>query len=299
MTEGVVANYDGGAVEDPHYAHVRSDFNRNFPSTGWRPYDWQGHGNTRSPNRRSARSASSSTITRTSSAPSTSTPARRPSSTRALAGEDPEFPSDADLFEEVGRIGEEITGFPYVWGYGERTGDRSPGQYLPGSFKEFVYDRLGIPVFLLELGMFSDYLGPDAEESLRADRERERIRRLLAYQDENPDCDLFHEWEPHDHPELGEVEIGGLDKTTRGNPPAEEMPAIAADVTEFVLRFAAYRPDVRVAALDAATWERTSTGSPRRSSTAADCPRVSPNAARPPTRTFPIDRASNSPTMTR
>lgn len=79
----------------------------------------------------------------------------------------------------------------------------------------------------------------------------ERTRRLLAHQEENPDCDLFHDWEPHEHPELGEVEIGGLDRATHGNPPAEEMPDVAADVTEFVLRVAAYRPDVEISALDA------------------------------------------------
>jgi hypothetical protein len=113
-----------------------------------------------------------------------------------------------------------VTGFPFVWGYGELTGERTPDEHLPGSFEEFVYDRLGIPAFLVELGLFYDYLGIDAEESLRSDRERERARRLLAYQDDHPDCDLFHDWEPDDHPELGEVEVGGLDRTTHANPPA-------------------------------------------------------------------------------
>lgn len=250
-TEGVVANYDGGEVDDPHYARVRSDFNRNFPSKGWRPFDWQGHGKypLSEPETRAVgefvyeHTNVTGVVDLHTGTPAIFYP-------RALAGSDPDYPSDADLFEEIGQVGEELTGFPYVWGYGEITGEHAPGEHLPGSFKEFVYDRLGIPSFLVELGLFYDYLGIDTEESLRSDRERERTRRLLTYQDENPDCDLFHDWEPHEHPELGDVEIGGFDRTTHGNPPAEEMSDVAADVTEFVLRFAAYRPEVRISALD-------------------------------------------------
>lgn len=250
VTEGVVGNYDGGELNDPHYAHVRSDFNRNFPSRGWRPFDWRGHG--RYPlSEPETRAVGEFVYDHPNIAGLVDLHTGNPAIfyPRALAGSDPEHPADAELLEGIGKRGEESTGFPYVWGYGEITGEREPDQHLPGSFKDFAYDRLGIPAVIVELGLFYNYLGFDTRDILSgAVDERERTRRLLEYQDEHPDSDrvLFHEWRSFDHPQLGTVEIGGPDRITHGNPPAEVMSDVAESVTQFVLEFAEYRPDVTI-----------------------------------------------------
>jgi hypothetical protein len=114
---------------------------------------------------------------------------------------------------------------------------------------------------LLELGLLYNYLGLDTASLDDPDVElaRRRGRAMLDYHDGN-DRTAFHEWEPYDHPQLGEVEIGGWDDVARSNPPVREMDDVATRVTEAVLAVAEWRPDVRIAALDAASVDANADG---------------------------------------
>lgn len=82
----------------------------------------------------------------------------------------------------------------------------------------------------------------------------------LTYSDEQRGGAGFIEWEKFDHPELGEVEIGGWVPYFKTNPPAGEVPDIAAKQAEFLLDLAGRFPkvslsDPEVTRLASGLWE--------------------------------------------
>lgn len=58
---------------------------------------------------------------------------------------------------------------------------------------------------------------------------------------------VFADWSPFNHPELGEVEIGGFLPYTLANPPAEQVPELGARHGEFLVEMAGMLPRVRIA----------------------------------------------------
>jgi len=66
----------------------------------------------------------------------------------------------------------------------------------------------------------------------------------LTYSDEVRDGAGFVAWQKFDHPDLGEVEIGGWVPYFKTNPPPEEIAAIAEKQTAFVLDLAGRFPQV-------------------------------------------------------
>lgn len=244
--EGVVPEYDGGPVREPN---TRSDFNRNFPSKAWEPFDWIGHGEypLSEPETRAVAEFVydhpnvTGVVDLHTGNPAVFYPSEM--------NRDGRHEEDSDLVERIGRRAEELTGFPYVANYAEARGEERATE-LPGSFRDFAYERHGVPAYVLELGMFYNYLGMDTEDLGDEDHERESNRRLIEWHRENPEYGLFSEWESHDHPQLGEVEIGGWDPVLWCNPPMDELLDVSDDVTSFVLEFSEWAPDLS-ASLDA------------------------------------------------
>ena len=69
---------------------------------------------------------------------------------------------------------------------------------------------------------------------------------LLAAMD-TVGLDVFAEWTPFDHPQLGAVEIGGFHPYAVTNPPATMVAELGAVHAAFVVRLAGMLPKVRVA----------------------------------------------------
>ncbi len=59
--------------------------------------------------------------------------------------------------------------------------------------------------------------------------------------------DAFADWTPFQHPELGEVEIGGFLPYVTHNPPADRLPELGARHGEFLVKLAGMLPRVRIA----------------------------------------------------
>ena len=243
--EGVVANHSGGPASE---IDARSDFNRNFPTSEWEPHDWLGHG----PyplSEPETRALAEFVLDRPNVVAAvdlhTGNPAIfSPEATK----EDPSHPGDAELIRQLGSRAEEITGFPLLAGYWEASGGDPVA--LGGSLKDWLYERLGIPAYIVEHGMLYNSLGIDTEDLAMDDREHARAtdEALLAYHDEEPGRGVFYEWTTVEHPQLGEVEVGGWDWVRHANPPVEELPEIAERVTEWLLELAAWAPDVGIEA---------------------------------------------------
>lgn len=71
-------------------------------------------------------------------------------------------------------------------------------------------------------------------------------RKWLTYSDESRDGEGFVEWTAFEHPQLGEVEIGGFVPGFRVNPPEEEMERLAAEQTAFLVKLLPMLPEVEV-----------------------------------------------------
>lgn len=245
VREGVVPRREGGPISE---ANLRSDFNRNFPSSAWEPFEWTGHG--KYPLSEPETEAVAEfvydhpNVTGVADLHTGNPALFYP---RATIEGETDYPADAELIERLGERGEELTGFPFLSSYAEARGEETQGE-LPGSFKDFVYERIGVPAFVVELGMFYNYLGMETSDlgMPRHEHEREWSRRLIDWHDANPEYGLFHDWEAFDHPDLGEVEIGGWDWVLWSNPPVPEMEGVAEGVTEFLLEYADWTPDVSV-----------------------------------------------------
>lgn len=242
--EGIVANYDGGPVSD---VDMRSDFNRNFPSGEWDPFDWIGHGPypLSEPETRAIGEFLLDHPNVVGVADlHTGNPAIFPPQT--AREDDPAHAEDADLIEHIGERGEEITDFPFIGGYYEASGDDP--YTLAGTFKDWAYERTGVPTYVVEQGKLINHLGLDTDDLEMDGREyaRDWGEAMLDYHDADPDRDVFYDWKTVEHPQLGEVEVGGWDWVRYGNPPIAEMPGIAERVTDWLLEFAEWAPDVGI-----------------------------------------------------
>lgn len=124
-------------------------------------------------------------------------------------------PKDLALFRAIGEVGEKLTGYPCVSIFDGFT----RGKPIKGGFVDWCYEHLGLVVFSTELW---DALARSGSErvTLKASMEEAGLN-LLRWNDQQLAGEGFADWRPFQHPQLGEVEIGGW-KTmfTLKNPPA-------------------------------------------------------------------------------
>jgi murein tripeptide amidase MpaA len=159
---------------------------------------------------------------------------------------------DLELYNIIGEMGTELTGYPVISVYEEFTPD--PDKPRVGSLMQWSYDELGIPTFSTELWNPELAAGIEdpAKYQLRA-RTTEDELKLLKYNDEHLGGKGFVDWTPFDHPQLGPVEIGGWTHmyTIRNPPPAsvassEEAKSFLHDTIHtnciFTLKHAACTP---------------------------------------------------------
>ena len=159
---------------------------------------------------------------------------------------------DLATYKAIGEIGEKITGYPAISTYEEFTfEDDRP--FRRGASKSFFYEHLGAHIFNTELWDLVGIVG------LGGFRERGGIEfnfsrlnedgwvKVMKWVDkENPEG--FIDWHTYEHPQLGPVEIGGLDTkyTTRNPPPGKWLEKEINKTMMFSLRHAALLPLLRI-----------------------------------------------------
>ncbi len=154
---------------------------------------------------------------------------------------------DKYLYEALGQMGVEETGYPLISVYEDFTPDKDLKRH--GSSIDWTFGALGIPTFSTELWDIFGAAGIEREDfyPLRNFDEDEMLK-LLQWQDEQLDGDGFMPWTPFDHPQLGPVEIGGWKRvyTFRNPPPAAYLEEMARINCRFTLRHAAAAPRLRL-----------------------------------------------------
>jgi hypothetical protein len=170
--------------------------------------------------------------------------------------EDGMYPEDAALAMKFDRKGMEITGYPWAGdtyhvyatrsGVNPFTGEPARDEPIFGHGPDFGYSYYGVIWYGDEIwngGRFADY-----DKNGRVD-EVETLRWL----DENrPGKGDFQPWTPFKHPQLGDVEIGGLNpKFWSQNPPADMIETWARNEAMFNLYLAQQLAQVKLASVAA------------------------------------------------
>lgn len=155
---------------------------------------------------------------------------------------------DLQAIKAVGERGHELTKYPCISIFEGFTRDRS--RPSAGSFIDFAYDQLGILCYATELWDLAAQAGlpkrsmQETMQLTESQREEDGLK-LLKWNDEVLSGQGFVDWRRFEHPELGEVEIGGwLPKTVRQNPPLQLLAEECEKNMQFSLVQAATLPRV-------------------------------------------------------
>ena len=243
--EGTIHNYKGGPIT-PAPDQWNLDMNRNFPS-GWQPTQRGGGAFPLSepealamvkfiqdhPNigALQAYHTMSGAILR----PSGNTP------DKALPK------ADVMAYKELGKIGEDLTGYPCISILEGFTGDP-----IYGVFVDWSYEHRGLLGFSTELWDPLQQAGKTGKKNFteRSFSEEDELLKL-KWNDEALNGEAFMLWTPFQHPQLGEVEIGGWHpKYFAQNPWLTRLQDECERNHAFSLKHAAALPEIMIEKLE-------------------------------------------------
>lgn len=161
-------------------------------------------------------------------------------------------PEDLAIFRQLEAWMTEHTGYPTVSGYDEFLYE--PDKPLKGDLSDYAYNQRGALGYVIELWDLFRRLGMERPKKFVEYYERVSRADLvkLAWwdRDEN-EGRVFPPWKPFDHPQLGRVELGGIDpRIGIWNPPLHELPRVCHTQASVFLRVAALAPRLKLAKID-------------------------------------------------
>jgi hypothetical protein len=247
--EGHIEHYDGRTIPSPNFLDSGStDLNRNFP------YGWAAEPKQVGAGRYPTSEPESRAIVEAALA--------RPQIFAWLnlhtfggvfirpLGDAPDTkmdPSDLAIFKQIEEWGTKHTGYPTVSGFEEFTYE--PDTPIYGDLSEWAYHDRGAIAYVCELWNLFDELGFERPKKFidrytkltRADNET-----LAKWDREKNRGRIVRPWKKFDHPQLGPVEIGGLDpRVGISNPPLERIDEVCIGQAAMFLRVASMAPRVR------------------------------------------------------
>lgn len=247
--EGLIRNYDGLEVKAAP-ARWGLDLNRQFP-VGWEPEAKQAGAGPFPLSEPETRALAEfllkqKNIVGGQSYHTTTGIILRPSSLRS---DEKMNPKDRAAFKAIGKVGEEVTGYPCVSVHdGFAYQKDNP---IKGVFLDWCYDNLGLMLYSTELWDLRVRAGlsrvPFIEPLKDRDMEEEGLK-LLGFIDQQMAGEGFVPWYGFEHPQLGQVEIGGWRmKDTLQNAPPSFLKAEAHKNAIFTLRHAGASPRLEIA----------------------------------------------------
>jgi murein tripeptide amidase MpaA len=162
--------------------------------------------------------------------------------------------TDRELFTRVAEIGEKVSG------YFARSNHRAFASghekiLMPGAADDWMYDHQGVLAFTVEIWNLAHAAGARgyAEHGVSElmkrtlEQERDDLRKIYAFVDREEIEEGFFPWTPMDHPDLGPVEIGGLNpKYLVQNPPLRFLPRECERVSAFLERLGLSLPQLTI-----------------------------------------------------
>jgi len=247
LPEGLLENYDGDLIKMARTPEGL-DFNRNFP------FQWRGeseqHGAGPYPASEPEIRALVDFIIQHPNinfAITFHTYSRailRPYSTKA---DDDMKTEDLWVYKRIGEIGTKLTGYRCVSTFHDFK--YHPKEITTGGFDDWIYDHLGVFAYTIELWDLPTVAGIKDRKFIDWWREHphEEDVQILKWIDENAPAGSYAEWQPFEHPQLGNVEIGGwLSMHTWRNPPDAHIEAEVARHLSFLLSMGDMLPHLDV-----------------------------------------------------
>jgi hypothetical protein len=237
LPEGTIQNWDGGKI-DIAPALMGLDANRNFPAD-WGPH-WEQSGAGEFPlSEPETRALAQFLLAHPNIHGSQhfhtfSAVILRPP-TRIPTGELAEL--DRNILAAIGKMGEEETGYPCIGIYDDFAYDKK--KPLKGGLIDWVFEQLGMIPFATELWSLTKKAGIEVKDYIEFFRTRtdDVDVAMLHLLDKELDSEGFKEWTPFQHPQLGDVELGGWNHIfTWQNPPGPWLEEVTSGNARFVLR---------------------------------------------------------------
>jgi len=118
---------------------------------------------------------------------------------------------DLWTYQKVGKKGEELTGYPAISIWHEF--QYYPGEFISGAF-DWIYEHLGMFMWTIEIWNPKKEAGIEDKEWIHWFRDHpiEDDLKVLQWADRIAPGDGYVDWRPFDHPQLGQVEIGGWNR---------------------------------------------------------------------------------------
>ena len=136
---------------------------------------------------------------------------------------DEELPvNDLRTYKRIGEKGTELTGYPAISIFHEFRYD--PKEVITGTFDDWAYEHQGLFSWTVEIWSPQRQAGITEYKYTDWSREHplEDDLKLLRWSDEKLGGKGYINWYPFDHPQLGQVELGGWDSMYAWfNPPPE------------------------------------------------------------------------------
>jgi hypothetical protein len=155
-------------------------------------------------------------------------------------------PKDLALYTALGKVGTELTGYPTISIYEEFTPDKSKPRR--GGLMDWTYEKMGIPSFATEVWDIETAAGVEktAYYNLHPRTEEAQLK-VFQLGARAPGRARLPPLAPFQHPQLGEVEMGGMNYIwTYRNPPPALLEEVCRANVAFNLKHAAAAPRVRV-----------------------------------------------------
>lgn len=220
--EGLFHNFDGMTMRGQRIKQGL-DMNRNFPSAWRQEHEQHGAGPfpTSEPEIRAAVDAivqrpniCGAVTFHTFSGVHLRPPSRMP--------DEDIPPEDLWVFKTIGDKGTELTGYPAISNYHEFR--YHPKEVITGVFDDWMYEHRGVFAWTTEIWSPQRQAGITDYKYIDWFRDHpfEHDLKLMAWSDEKLDGKGLVPWKSFNHPQLGEVEIGGWDSQLAfRNPPPQ------------------------------------------------------------------------------
>ncbi len=252
--EGVIEGFDGATIPDPGYLGDNDvDLNRNFPWS-WTPEPEQIGAGAYAASEPESRAI----VELVTGAPEIFAWVNYHTFGGVFIrplGHEPDSkmdPQDLALFRQIEAWADELTSYPTVSGYEEFLYE--PDKPLHGDLSDFSYHQRCAISYVVELWDLFAQLGiPRRKRFVEhyTHMTRDELVRLGRWDAEHNQRRVVRPWRRVAHPQLGEVEVGGLDPTVGiSNPPYEQLARVCAEHASHTLRVAALAPRVVIERLD-------------------------------------------------
>lgn len=243
--EGVIENWDGDSLPQPSGLSGVTDFNRNFPWS-WQPEPEQiGAGD-----HPGSEPETGAVIAFASRHPNLYAWLNLHTFGGVFIRPRIDVPdarmdqADLAIYRQLGIWAEETVGYPTVSGFEEFTYE--PEKPLHGDLVEYAYHQRGCLAEVCELwDLFRELDRPPARRFVDhySALSRQDMERFAVWDATENAGRMLRDWQTVDHPQLGTLEVGGVNPVIGvWNPPPERLQDLCRQMTEYWLRVASLLP---------------------------------------------------------